>query len=81
MDFKNKKIYKKIKEKALTISHVCEVGVYLPYSSNIIDFINEGIPTTLVEPDPASIEAIIKLLRRKKILSCILLLFLIIMAP
>ncbi|CAN5572743.1 hypothetical protein BH23BAC1_BH23BAC1_11210 [soil metagenome] len=66
MDFKNKKIYKKIKVKALTISHVCEVGVYLPYSSNIIDFINEGIPTTLVEPDPASIEAINKAFREKK---------------
>jgi FkbM family methyltransferase len=55
---KRKKIFKKVGEEKIKINHVCEVGVYLPHSSNILDFINEGIKTTLVEPDPASINAI-----------------------
>jgi FkbM family methyltransferase len=54
----NKRIYKKLKEKGIQFSHVCEVGVYLPETSNIVDFIFEGIKTTLVEPDSKHIEAI-----------------------
>ncbi len=39
-------------------SHVCEVGVYLPATSNILDFIQDGIRATLVEADPVTAEKI-----------------------
>src|ERR1035437_4481496 len=54
----NNELYKQCKAKGLTFSHVCEVGVYLPETSNILDFILEGIKTTLVEPDPKNVKAI-----------------------
>ena len=38
--------------------HVAEVGVWHPYTSNIYSYIKEGIKTTLVEPDPDSINLI-----------------------
>ena len=54
-----KKIYTKIRSKNLAIQHVCEVGVWLPEMSNILDFIiRDKVRTTLVEPDPKSIAAI-----------------------
>lgn len=54
-----KQIYKKVRSKNITIRHVCEVGVFSPEISNILDFIvKDRIRTTLVEPDPKSIEAI-----------------------
>ena len=52
------KLYNKIKQKGITIGHVCEVGVYLPDTSNILEFINDDIRTTLVEPDDRSIRQI-----------------------
>ena len=55
---KNKKIFRKVKEKNIQTEIVCEVGVYLPETSNIIDFIFEGKKTILVEPNPPAIEAI-----------------------
>jgi FkbM family methyltransferase len=54
----NKLIYRKLKQKGIPFSHVCEVGVYLPETSNIIDFIFDGIKATLVEPDQKNIDAI-----------------------
>ncbi len=51
-------IYQKVKAKGLEIRTCCEVGVYLPETSNVIDFIHDGIATILVEPDPSSIAAI-----------------------
>jgi FkbM family methyltransferase len=51
-------LYKKLKRKNLRFDHVCEVGVYLPEYSNIIDFIREGIRATLVEADPVTVEKI-----------------------
>jgi FkbM family methyltransferase len=48
-------IYRKVRDKKISINCVCEVGVYLPETSNIIDFIKEGIDTILVEPDPQTI--------------------------
>ena len=54
----NKPIYKKLKERNIKFSHVCEVGVYLPETSNIVDFILDNIKTTLVEPDATHIAAI-----------------------
>jgi FkbM family methyltransferase len=54
-----KKLYTKVRSKNLVISHVCEVGVWLPQMSNILDFIvKDKVRTTLVEPDPKSIAAI-----------------------
>jgi FkbM family methyltransferase len=52
------RIYKKLKRKKLKFDHVCEVGVYFPEYSNVIDFIKEGVKATLVEADPVSIEKI-----------------------
>lgn len=37
---------------------VAEVGVYLPQTSNVLGFINQGISTMLVEPDPLCITKI-----------------------
>ncbi|WP_234735122.1 FkbM family methyltransferase [Tellurirhabdus bombi] len=51
-------LYKRLKAKQLSFYHVCEVGVYLPQTSNIIDFIQDGIPATLVEADPEVVEKI-----------------------
>jgi FkbM family methyltransferase len=54
-----KKLYSKVQKKKLALQHVCEVGVWLPEMSNILDFIvKDKIRTTLVEPDPKSIAAI-----------------------
>lgn len=57
-DKTNKVLYQRCKSKNLSFNHVCEVGVYLPQTSNILDFINDDIRTTLVEPDPKNIKAI-----------------------
>ena len=57
----DKELYKKFLAKRITVRHVCEVGVFMPEMSNILDFIvTEKIRTTLVEPDPKSIAAIRK---------------------
>lgn len=53
-----KKIYRNSKKKNLAFHHVCEVGVYLPETSNIFDFIKDGVRATLVEADPVTIEKI-----------------------
>lgn len=53
-----KKIYRKLKDRNITFHHVCEVGVYLPETSNIIDFIKDGIRATLVEADVVTVEKI-----------------------
>jgi FkbM family methyltransferase len=51
-------IYEKLQQRKLHFEHVCEVGVYLPEYSNIIDFIKQGVRATLVEADPATVEKI-----------------------
>ncbi len=51
----NKKIYRKCLKKGLHFDHVCEVGVYLPETSNVIDFIRSGSRATLVEADPETV--------------------------
>ena len=53
-----KKIYRKSKKRDMSFRHVCEVGVYLPETSNIIDFIKDGIRATLVEADMDKVEKI-----------------------
>ncbi|MBL7866084.1 MAG: FkbM family methyltransferase [Cyclobacteriaceae bacterium] len=50
-----KQIYRKTKSRNLQFSHVCEVGVYLPETSNIVDYIKEGTRATLVEADPETV--------------------------
>jgi|ERR1035437_4686400 FkbM family methyltransferase len=57
-------IYKKCKSKNIPIEHVCEVGVYLPETSNVLEFILDGVRTTLVEPDPKNILAINKFFKK-----------------
>jgi FkbM family methyltransferase len=53
------KLYNRSINKKLRISHVCEVGVYTPERSNILEFITrDQVRATLVEPDPQRIEAI-----------------------
>lgn len=54
-----KELYQKFLSKKITLRHICEVGVFMPEMSNILDFIvNDRLRTTLVEPDPRSIAAI-----------------------
>jgi FkbM family methyltransferase len=53
-----KTIYAKLKKKNLSFSHVCEVGVYMPETSNVLDFIEDGISTSLVDADPVIVEKI-----------------------
>jgi FkbM family methyltransferase len=54
-----KELYKKCSTKKVTLRHICEVGVFMPEMSNILDFIvKDRLRTTLVEPDPKSIAAI-----------------------
>lgn len=53
-----KKIYRKLKRRKITFQHVCEVGVYFPETSNIFDFIRDGVRATLVEANPAAAEKI-----------------------
>lgn len=48
----NEKLYNKCKSRDLKIKHAAEVGVYLPETSNILKFIEDGIKSTLVEADP-----------------------------
>ena len=54
----DKLIYRMVSSRSIPIQKVCEVGVYLPETSNIIDFIKQGKETILIEPEPNSIQAI-----------------------
>ncbi len=54
----NERLYKSTKRLGLAISHVAEVGVYHPETSNILGYIRDGVPADLFEPDPDSISRI-----------------------
>jgi FkbM family methyltransferase len=54
----NEKLYKMCVKKGFRPEHVAEVGVYLPETSNILGFINDGVKTSLFEPDPVCIAKI-----------------------
>ena len=54
----NNRLYNNCEGKSIVFQHVCEVGVYLPPTSNVISFIRDNIRTTLVEPDPKCISSI-----------------------
>lgn len=56
-----------MKDKNVTFSHVCEVGVYLPETSNVLDFIEAGIRATLVEADPETVVKIKEFFKDKDI--------------
>jgi len=47
-----------VKAKGFRPSHVAEIGVWHPDTSNIYQFIQDGVRPTLVEPDPDSIALI-----------------------
>lgn len=53
-----KRIYQKLRSKRVDVRHVCEIGVYMPETSNVIDFINAGVRATLVEADPETVSQI-----------------------
>lgn len=53
-----KTIFKRLSKKDFVPSSIAEVGVYLPETSNVYDYIKMGIKCTLVEPDPKSINLI-----------------------
>lgn len=61
-----KRFYNKLKLKNYCPNHVCEVGVYLPQESNVIDFINEDIETTLIEADPEYVKNILSFFSNQK---------------
>ncbi|MCS6967869.1 MAG: FkbM family methyltransferase [Cytophagales bacterium] len=53
MNFSREKLlYRKLKGKGFYPAHVAEVGVYLPQTSNVINYIQQGVRTTLVEANP-----------------------------
>ncbi|VFQ45003.1 FkbM family methyltransferase [Desulfoluna butyratoxydans] len=56
----NSLLYKKTIKNGFSPSHVAEVGVWHPDTSNILRYIESGIKATLVEPDPDSINLIKK---------------------
>ncbi len=58
MTYSEKPIFKKLQKKGFKATHVAEIGVWHPETSNIYDYIKLGIRCTLVEPDPHSIELI-----------------------
>lgn len=51
-------LFERLSDAGFKPAHVAEVGVYKPQTSNIYDFIKAGVRTTLVEPDPRSIQQI-----------------------
>lgn len=54
----NKTLFKKCNQKDYTPSHAAEVGVYLPETSNIVDYIKQGVRSMLIEPDLKTVEKI-----------------------
>lgn len=60
------RLYKKIKSKDYNPENICEVGVYLPQESNLLNFINEDIKTTLVEANPEYVKNIRSFFSEKK---------------
>ncbi len=53
-----KTLFVKLQRKGFWPQHAAEVGVYIPETSNIFDYIVAGVRTTLVEPDPQAIRRI-----------------------
>lgn len=51
-------LYEKLGQKNLVFRHVCEVGVYRPESVHFVEFIRQGVRTTLVEANPEAAAAL-----------------------
>jgi len=51
-------LYDAVRAAGIPVAHACEVGVYLPESSLVLGWINEGVRTTLVECDPVTTAAL-----------------------
>ncbi|MCH8028298.1 MAG: FkbM family methyltransferase [candidate division Zixibacteria bacterium] len=54
----NSLLYRRLKAKGFRPSHVAEIGVWHPQTSNVYQYIQDSIRTTLVEPEPISIAMI-----------------------
>jgi len=55
---RNSHLYRRLQAKGFRPSHVAEIGVWHPQTSNVYQYIQDGIRTTLVEPEPISIAMI-----------------------
>lgn len=51
----NNTLHTRVKAAGIAVHHACEVGVYLPHTSNILGFIDDGLRATLVEADPVTV--------------------------
>ena len=49
----NSALYRQVTAAGIPVTHACEVGVYMPDTSNVLGWINGAVRTTLVECDPA----------------------------
>jgi FkbM family methyltransferase len=63
----DKMLFIKCQNKNLDFKLVCEVGVYMPETSNVIDFINNNVQTWLIEPDKNSLDRIYKKFKNKNV--------------
>ncbi len=54
----NRSLFRRLTRAGVKPLHAAEVGVFHPETSNIYDFIVQGVRSTLVEPDPRSVELI-----------------------
>ena len=54
----NYRLYERVKRKGFQPTHVAEVGVWHPDTSNLYQYIQDGVRTTLVEPDPQAAQMI-----------------------
>ncbi len=52
----NELLHKRCVQSGFRPQHVCEIGVFLPETSNVLGFIREGVRATLVEPMPDMVE-------------------------
>lgn len=51
-------LYRRCRSKGYKPTSVVEVGVYIPETSNVINFIEEGVKALLIEADPKTVEKI-----------------------
>ncbi|MFK5855728.1 MAG: FkbM family methyltransferase [Bacteroidota bacterium] len=65
-EMQNNILFEKTTKKGFSPNHVAEVGVWHPHTSNIFNYIQDGKKTTLVEPDPDSINLIKSIFGSKK---------------
>ena len=54
----NSLLYQRLKAKGFKPTHVAEIGVWYPQTSNVYQYIQDGVKVTLVEPDPDSLALI-----------------------